>query len=62
MKWYELKEQAAGEKRLMALWFVYKTLGKRAVQFVTIFVAFFAFSFSKVVRNFALKNLSLVIR
>ena len=60
MKWYELKEQAAGEKRLMALWFVYKTLGKRAVQFVTIFVAFFAFSFSKVVRNFTLKNLRVI--
>ena len=46
MKWYQMKEQAAGEKRLMILWYIYNILGKNVVCFVVYFVAFFAFCFS----------------
>ena len=34
LKWYEVKEQAAGRKRLMLLWHIYKIAGKRPVQFI----------------------------
>lgn len=43
MKWYELKEQSAGTKRLMLLWYIYNLLGKNTVKFVVFFVTFFAF-------------------
>ena len=59
-KWYQMKEQAAGEKRLMFLWYVYRIFGKRIVQFFTIFVAFFAFVLSKDVRKYAKINLSVI--
>ena len=32
-KWFEMKEQAAGKKRLMLLWFIYRLLGKKSVIF-----------------------------
>ena len=43
LKWYEVKEQAAGRKRLMLLWYIYKIAGKRPVQFIVFFVTLFAF-------------------
>lgn len=43
MRWYQLKEQAAGEKRLFLTWYIYKIFGKRAVRLVAFFVTVFAF-------------------
>lgn len=43
LKWYEVKEQAAGHKRLMLLWYIYKLAGKNAVKFIVFFVTLFAF-------------------
>lgn len=43
LKWYEVKEQAAGHKRLMLLWYIYKVAGRKPVQFIVFFVTFFAF-------------------
>lgn len=43
LKWYEVKEQAAGHKRLMLLWYIYKLVGKNAVKFIVFFVTLFAF-------------------
>ena len=33
-KWFEMKEQAAGKKRLLLLWYIYKFLGKKTVKFI----------------------------
>ena len=43
LKWYEVKDQAAGRKRLMLLWYIYKIAGKKPVQFIVFFVTLFAF-------------------
>ena len=43
MKWYQAKEQAAGEKRLLITWKIYKIFGKKAVKIIAFFVALFAF-------------------
>ncbi len=60
MKWYQIKEQAAGEKRLMTLWYLYRFCGKRTVQFLTIFISFFAFCSSQQIRKYTKKNLSII--
>lgn len=60
MKWYQIKEQAAGEKRLMILWYIYNLLGKNVVCFVVYFVAFFAFCFSAEIRKYTKKNLTVI--
>ena len=43
LKWYEVKEQAAGHTRLMLLWYIYKIAGRKPVQFIVFFVTLFAF-------------------
>ena len=60
MKWYQQKEQAAGVKRLLISWYIYKIFGKKAVQFIAFLVSFFAFIFSKHVRKYTKKNLSVI--
>ena len=60
MKWYQMKEQAAGEKRLMLLWYLYKLFGKHFVCFFVYFIAFFAFCFSREIRTCTNKNLSVI--
>lgn len=60
MKWYQIKEQAAGEKRLMLLWYIYKIFGKNIVRFITIFIAFFTFIFAKPIRKYSHKNLGII--
>ena len=42
MKWYQQKEQAAGEKRLIILWNIYKFCGRKFVKFLVWFITFFA--------------------
>ena len=51
LKWYEVKEQAAGRKRLMLLWYIYKIAGKKTVQFIVFFVTLFAFSGATAIRK-----------
>ncbi|MBS4759370.1 MAG: hypothetical protein KHX03_01575 [Clostridium sp.] len=60
MKWYQVKEQAAGEKRLMTLWYLYKFLGKDIVCLLTAVIAFCAFCSSKQMREYSKKNLSVI--
>ena len=43
VKWYEVKEQAAGHKRLMILWHIYKIAGRKPVEFIVFFVTLFTF-------------------
>lgn len=60
MKWYQQKERAAGEKRLLISWYVYKIFGKKALQTIAVFVSFFTFVFSKQIRKYTKKNLSII--
>ncbi len=55
MKWYEIKEQSAGEKRLILTWKIYKIFGEKGLYFIAFLVAFFTFIFSKNIRNFSKK-------
>lgn len=60
MKWYQCEEQAAGHKRLLLTWYLYKFFGKRTVQIIAFFVSFFAFVFSKQIRKYTRKNLTVI--
>ena len=60
MKWYEVKEQAAGEKRLLLLWYIYKILGKNVVKFIVVFVVFFALFGAKKIKEASKKYLKIV--
>lgn len=60
MKWYQCEEQAAGQKRLMLTWHLYKIFGKKAVQIIAFFVSFLAFVFSKQIRKYTRKNLTVI--
>lgn len=59
-KWYQMKEQAAGEKRLLFTWYIYKFLGKNTVKFIAFWVTLCAFCSAKVVRNSSKNNLSVI--
>ena len=60
MKWYEIKEQAAGTKRLFLLWYIYKILGKTPVKIITFFVTLIACINAKQVRECSKKYLEIV--
>ena len=60
MQWYQVKEQAAGKKRVMLLWYIYNLFGKKAVNFIAFFVTFFAFIFAKDVRGYSKKYLTVI--
>lgn len=60
MKWYQLKEQAAGEKRLILLWHIYKIFGKKAVKIIVFFVTLFAYLGAKEPKRCSKKYLSVV--
>lgn len=59
-KWYQMKERAAGTKRLMFMLYVYRLFGKKAVRFLTFWVSLCAFLASKQVRDYAKINLSVI--
>lgn len=61
-KWYQMKERAAGEKRLLFMWYVYKFFGKSPVKFLTFFVALCAFCAAKQVREYSKNNLSVIAK
>ena len=54
-QWYKLKEQGAGEKRLFLTWFLYKTLGKRALYAIAFLVSAVVFFTAKERRNAGVK-------
>ncbi len=56
-KWFEMKEQAAGKKRLLLLWYIYKFVGKKPVKFIVFFVTLFAFWGAPDVRKYSQKYL-----
>lgn len=58
--WYEMKEQAAGKKRLLLLWYIYRLLGKKSVKFIVFFVTLFAFLAAPKVRKYSQKYLKIV--
>ena len=55
MKWFEVEEQSAGEKRLAFTWFLYKIFGEKILYIIAFFVAFFIFVFSPEIRGFSKK-------
>lgn len=59
-KWYQIKEQAAGEKRLWVSWYLYKIFGKKALYVIAFFVTFFTFIFAKDLRKYSLKYLAVI--
>lgn len=58
-KWFEMKEQAAGKKRLLLLWYIYKFLGKKTVKFIVFFVTLFTFLGAPNVRKYSQKYLKI---
>lgn len=56
-KWFEMKEQAAGKKRLLLLWYIYQFVGKKPVKFIVFFVTLFAFFGAPKVRKCSQKYL-----
>lgn len=60
MRWHQIKEQAAGEKRLLITWYIYKIFGKKAVKFLAFFVTLFAFASAKEQRKCSKKYLKIV--
>ena len=60
MKWYQMKEQAAGTLRLLIIWKIYKIFGKKVVEFLVIFITFFAFLGAKEPRKYSKKYLSII--
>ena len=59
-QWYQVKEQSAGEKRLLFTWYLYKLFGKGALNAVTFIVTFFTFIFAKEIRGYSKKYLSVI--
>ncbi len=59
-KWFQIKERAAGQKRLMFMFYVYKIFGKKAVNFLTFWVALVTFLSSKSLREYSKTNLSVI--
>lgn len=55
MQWFQIKEQAAGKNRLILSWYLYKIFGKKILDFIAFFVAFFTFIFAKSVRSYSKK-------
>jgi len=55
MKWFQIKEQAAGEKRLILSWHLYKIFGKNILYVIAYLVSFFTFVFSKKIRTYSKK-------
>lgn len=60
MKWYQVKEQAAGAKRLLLLYFIHKHFGRNAVKFLIYFITFFAFCNASEIRRCSAKYLAII--
>lgn len=62
MQWFQVKEQAAGKKRLIVSWYLYKVFGKKYLYIVAWFVSFFIFVFATNIRKFSKKYLCVIQR
>lgn len=60
--WSEIKEKAAGYKRLILTLKIYKILGKRTTKFISYFVVFFTFLASKNLCNSSTQYLNLIYK
>ena len=60
MQWFQIKEQSAGEKRLLISWYLYKIFGKNILYFIAFWVAFFTFIFAKKVRHYSKKYFEVI--
>lgn len=60
MKWFQVKEQSAGKKRLILSWYLYKIFGSNILYLIAFFVALFTFIFAKKVRGYSKKYLSVI--
>lgn len=59
-KWYQLKEQSAGRKRLLLTYYLYKIFGRSALYSISFLVSLFTFLFSKKIRSYSCKNLKVM--
>ena len=59
-KWYQIKEQAAGEKRLKLSWFLYKIFGKNILYIIAFCVSLFIFIFAGKIRGYSKKYFSVI--
>ena len=60
MRWFQIKEQSAGKKRLVLSWYLYKIFGKRILYIISALVSFFTFVFSKKIRGYSRKYFSVI--
>lgn len=60
MKWFEIKELAAGKKRLILSWYMYKLFGTKILYIIAFFVTLFTFIFSKKLRTYSKTYLKII--
>ena len=60
MQWFQIKEQSAGEKRLVLSWYLYKIFGEKALYFIAFLLSFFTLIFSPKVRFYSKKYFTLL--
>lgn len=53
MKWFELKEQSAGKKRLILTWYLYRIFGEKILYVIAFLVSFFTFIFAPTIRRYS---------
>ena len=59
-KWFQLKECAAGKKRLILSYFLYKIFGSSILRVIAFFVSLSVFLFNKERRNSSIKFYKLI--
>ena len=55
MKWFQIKEQSAGKKRLILSLYLYKIFGKNILYLIAFFVSFTTFIIAAKVRSYSKK-------
>lgn len=59
-RWFQIKEQAAGKKRLRLSWFLYKIFGKNILYMIAFLVSLFTFAFAPKIREYSKKYFTLI--
>ena len=59
-QWFQIKEQSAGEKRLILTWFLYKIFGKRILYVIAFLMSLITLVFSKEIREYSKEYLSII--
>ena len=60
MQWFQIKEKAAGKKRLLLSWYLYKIFGKNILYFIANCVSFITFITTPQIRFYSKKYLNIV--